>query len=177
VPRILVTYATRHGSTREIASAIGEELTAAGLDVDVIEAHPGIDVHKYDAVVVGSPAYGGKWLPDAALFLIVNEQKLAGRPLALFTAGTLGVRKPRSALREHEETVKDLQQLAPDLNVISTALFHGAFSRSVLPLCLRLMDLMAGTPQGDFRDWEAIRGWGQRIAGRLVSGPPVEPGA
>jgi hypothetical protein len=29
------------------------------------------------------------------------------------------------------------------------------------------MDFMAGTPQGDHRNWEAVRGWGGRVGERF----------
>lgn len=165
--RVLVTYATRYGSTREVASIIAEELTAAGMDVDVLSAGPQTEVVKYDAVVIGSPSYGRNWLPDAALLVIVNAERLSAIPVALFTIGMLGVKSPKSALQEHERIIASLQELTPGLAPVSTALFHGTFDPSRLPLCLRLLDRLAGTPQGDHRDWEAIRGWGQRVSERF----------
>ncbi len=168
MPRVLVTYASRYGSTAEIATAIGEELTEAGLDVDVLVAGPELQVAKYDAVVVGSPSYGRKWLPDASIFVVGNRDRLAQLPVALFTVGSLGVKNPRSALREHREIVSTLSDLAPGLDPVATALFHGSFSRSNLPLCLRILDWMAGTPQGDHRDWDAIHNWARSV-GELLS--------
>jgi menaquinone-dependent protoporphyrinogen oxidase len=179
VPRILVTYATYYGSTREIADAIGEELAAKGFDVDVLNANPGIDLRKYDAVIAGAPAYGEKWLPSAALFVVGNAEDMARLPVALFTAGMMGVKSPKSALREHNRIIAGLQELTPGLAPVSTALFHGSFSRARLPLCLRIMDVLAGTPQGDRRDWGAIRGWAQRVGDafseRLAAGNGAMP--
>lgn len=146
---------------------IASELTAADMDVDVLTVGPQIDVLKYDAVVVGSPSYGGNWLPGSVLFVVGNAARLSDMPVALFTTGMLGVKNPKSALREHERIVAGLQELAPGVLPVSTALFHGSFNRSRLPLCLRLLDRLAGTPQGDHRDWEAIRGWGQRVGDRF----------
>ncbi len=167
MPRILVTYASRYGSTTEVAAAIAEELTASGLDVDVMSARPEIQVAKYDAVVVGAAAYGRKWLPDASVFVVGNQDSLSKLPVALFTVGTLGVKNPKAALREHDRIVATLNELAPGFNPVATALFHGSFTRSNLPLCLRVLDWMAGTPQGDHRDWDAIRGWAQRLGDLL----------
>lgn len=164
MPRILVTYASRFGSTAEVAAAVAAELTEAGLDVDTVPAGPQIQVAKYDAVVVGAPAYGRKWLPDASVFVVGNRDRLSQLPVALFTVGTLGVKNPKSALREHEAIIASLRDLAPGLDPVSTALFHGSFSRKNLPLFLRILDWMAGTPQGDHRNWEAIRSWAKRVA-------------
>jgi menaquinone-dependent protoporphyrinogen oxidase len=176
---VLITYATRYGSTQQVAAAIAEELTSAGLDVDVLSAGPQSQVAKYDAVVVGSPSYGRNWLPSAALFVIGNASRLSAMPVALFTTGMLGVKSPKSALQEHERIMATIQELSPGFVPVSTALFHGSFDRSRLPLCLRLMDRLAGTPQGDHRDWEAIRGWarrvGERFPERLNGGPDDGP--
>ena len=109
--RILVTYASRYGSTAEVARSIGASLTANGLDVDVLVAGPQIQVAKYDAVVIGSPAYGRKWLPDAAVFVVGNGAALSRLPVAMFTTGMLGVKNPKSALREHEQIVATLSEL------------------------------------------------------------------
>ncbi len=163
MPRILVTYASRFGSTAEVAAAVGDELTAAGFDVDVLVAGPQIQVAKYDALVVGAPSYGRNWLPDAVLLVMANAERLSAMPVALFTTGMLGVKNPKSALREHEEIVETLREHAPGLNPLSTALFHGSFDRDNLPFCLRLLDRMAGTPRGDHRSWEAIRSWAQHV--------------
>ena len=159
---------SRYGSTADVASAIAEELTEAGFDVDVVLAVPQIQVAKYDAVVAGSPSYGRKWLPDAAIFVVGNRDRLSILPVALFTVGTLGVKNPKMALREHERIIAMLCELAPDLRPMSTALFHGSFDRSNLPFFLRLLDRLAGTPQGDQRDWDAIRGWAQRVGQRFA---------
>lgn len=137
------------------------------MDVDVLAAGPQSEVAKYDAVVVGSPSYGRNWLPSAALFVIGNATRLSVMPVALFTTGMLGVKSPKSALQEHERIMATLQELSPGLAPVSTALFHGSFDRSRLPLCLRLLDRLAGTPQGDHRDWEAIQGWAQRVGERF----------
>ncbi len=173
--RILVTYASRFGSTAEVANAIGETLTESGLDVDVLVAAPQIQVAKYDAVVIGSPAYGRKWLPDAVIFTAGNGERLKRLPVALFTVGMLGVKNPKSALREHEFIVRSLDELVDGLNPVSTALFHGSFDRSNLPFCLRIMDRLAGTPQGDRRNWDAIRGWAGQLGNTFLDADTREP--
>lgn len=167
MPRVLVTYATRYGSTQEVAAAIAEELTAAGMDVDVLAAGPQVEVGKYDAVVAGSPSYGRNWLPHASLFVVGNASRLSLMPVALFTTGMLGVKNPKPALREHERIMSTLREFTPGLAPVTTALFHGSFDRRRLPFILRLLDRLAGTPQGDRRDWEAIRGWARRVGERF----------
>lgn len=171
MPRILVTYASKYGSTSDIAAAIAEELTEAGFDVDTLQPNPGIDLLKYDGAVIGSPVYGQQWLPMASLFVVGNATNMDQLPVALFTVGMIGVKSPKSALREHERIMTNLKELTPGLEPVSTALFHGSFDRSRLPFCLRIMDRIAGTPNGDHRDWNAIRGWAGRVADRFNETP------
>src|SRR5690606_4497835 len=66
--RILVAVASKHGSTREIAEAIAQELKSQGLDVDLQPVETVIQVSNYDAVVFGSAIYAGSWLPAAKRF-------------------------------------------------------------------------------------------------------------
>ena len=58
--RILVAYATKKGSTAEIAQAIGKELRTAGHLVDVTEMKSVSSLDGYNAVVIGAPFYMGK---------------------------------------------------------------------------------------------------------------------
>jgi menaquinone-dependent protoporphyrinogen oxidase len=55
--RILVAYATKKGSTAEIAQAIVKELQAAGHTADAVEITKGASPAGYDAVVIGGPVY------------------------------------------------------------------------------------------------------------------------
>jgi menaquinone-dependent protoporphyrinogen oxidase len=52
--RILVAYATKLDSTREIAERIGDELRAAGHQVDVRAAGDVREPIQHDAVILGS---------------------------------------------------------------------------------------------------------------------------
>ncbi|PKL55421.1 MAG: flavodoxin, partial [Methanomicrobiales archaeon HGW-Methanomicrobiales-6] len=74
--RILVAYATRYGSTAEVAEAIGEELRKAGITVDVQPVGEVQDLSPYRAAVIGSPIYMGKWLPESQVFIEKNQQYL-----------------------------------------------------------------------------------------------------
>jgi menaquinone-dependent protoporphyrinogen oxidase len=152
-----------------VAAAIAEEISAVGFDVDVLHANPELDLSKYDGVVVGSPSYGQHWLPRASLFVVGNAAQLANLPVAMFTTGMLGAKSPKSALREHNEIISSLCELATGVAPVSTALFHGLFERKNLPLCLRIMDRLAGTPQGDHRNWDAIRSWARNVAELFTS--------
>ena len=165
--KVLVAYATRFGSTREIASAIARELNADGFDALATEATSSIDATDYDALVIGSPIYGRKWLAAAGLFAAINSERLAGRPVALFSVGTLGVKNQEAAKQEHEAFIGELQEVAPKLNVVADAVFNGYFERANLPWYLRLIDRFAPTPEGDHRDWNAIQRWAKSLGSKF----------
>ena len=76
--KVLVVYASRHGSTRGIAQRIEEVLRTEGLEVDIAPADHASGVGAADAVVVGSAVYMGSWLKEAVEFVKRNEVRLAG---------------------------------------------------------------------------------------------------
>jgi menaquinone-dependent protoporphyrinogen oxidase len=88
--RILVAYGSRYGATKGIAERIGEKLRTAGHDADVRPAKLAGGLTAYDAFVIGSAAYLGRWLKEAAEFVRRNRVVLADRPLWLFSSGPLG---------------------------------------------------------------------------------------
>ncbi len=160
--RILVAYGTKHGSTAEIAARIGERLTDAGFDTDVLHANLGIDVTKYDALVVGSPMYAARWLIEPAALLIANRERMGDIPIALFSVGMTDVKHPGKLREEHDAwVVKAFSQENLQLNIVSTGTFTGVYSRSNLPFYLRIIDaILRITPNGDYRRWDEIKSWG-----------------
>src|ERR1700738_4761509 len=85
--KILVAVASRHGSTHEIADALALELEMAGHDVDVQAIEDSPTVEGYDAAVIGSAVYMGKWLPQAEQFVDRHQAQLAAMPVWLFSRG------------------------------------------------------------------------------------------
>jgi menaquinone-dependent protoporphyrinogen oxidase len=81
---ILVTYASRAGSTAGVADAIGKTLAESGAQVDVRPMSDVIDLGRYDAVVAGSAIQAGKWLPEAMQFVRTHQAALAQKPFAAF---------------------------------------------------------------------------------------------
>ena len=84
--RILVAYATKHGSTAGVAEAVARELTAAGLEAEAA-AFPAVDsLEGYDGVVLGAPLYMGVPL-DLAPFVARHRDALSRMPVAAFAVG------------------------------------------------------------------------------------------
>ena len=67
--QILIAVASKHGSTDEIANAIGTELSTLGLDVSVVPVQDVDTIKGYDAVVLGSAIHMGRWMKPAKDFV------------------------------------------------------------------------------------------------------------
>src|SRR3712207_3802689 len=91
----LVAVASRHGSTKEIAEAIAEELRGAGSPTDLRQADEVGDIEGYDAVVLGSAIYMDNWLAEARQFVEGNRERLTTVPIWLFSSGPLGDDDPK----------------------------------------------------------------------------------
>jgi menaquinone-dependent protoporphyrinogen oxidase len=164
--RILVTYASRAGSTAEIAEAIGKTLSEAGRQVDVIPMSAVKDLSSYGAVVAGSAIRGSKWLPEAAEFIKTHRSMLAQKQFAMFTVCiTMAMKNAQNYRSGVMGWVAPVRAMVKPL---SEGLFAGRLDFSKLPvnwdtLMLRLSVAIGIFPRGDHRDWEAIRSWAENL--------------
>lgn len=171
--RILVGYASKHNSTAEIARVIGDELCQHdALQVDVFPVRAVRDVDGYDAVVLGSAVYGGSWRPEAAAFLIEQQGKLAQRPVWMFSSGPIGSGDEAVGMT-NLNLPHVLKPYADRISPREIVVFQGNFDPDVLNVYERFLlsgknGIGADAPTGDFRDWEAIREWANRIAQALL---------
>ena len=159
---VLVTYATKHGSTREIAEAIAATLADRGIPTEALAVDRVADLELYDAVVLGSAIYMSRWLKEATEFARRHRALLAERPLWLFSSGPLGTQ-----VVDAEEQPKELAELRQLLEPRDHRLFDGALTRDALGFGERMIVKAVNAPQGDFRDWGEIRAWAATIAGEL----------
>lgn len=162
--RILVAAASRHGSTREIAEAIADELRKDALEVDVRAAAEVVTVDGYEAVVLGSAVYVGDWLPEAREFVERHGERLAAMPVWLFSSGPLGAEDPQP--RGDPQRIGDLIEAAGPRE---HRVFVGRLDRQALGFGERLVVKVVRAPEGDFRDWQAIRAWARAIGAALAA--------
>ena len=164
--KILVAYATKAGSTAEVAAEIGRVVESkSGCKVDVHPVGKLKEVDGYDAVIIGSGIRAGKWLPEATKFVEKHRDALSQIPLAFFTVClTLSedTEENRRTVAAYLDPVREIVQ------PVEVGLFAGAMDYSKLPFILWLLMKAMKTPQGDFRDWEAIRAWADSICPLLL---------
>jgi menaquinone-dependent protoporphyrinogen oxidase len=160
--RILVTAASKHGATAEMASAIGTALTEAGLDVVVKPMHELGGVAGYNAVVLGSGVYMGRWIPEAIEFVTRHAIELRARPVWLFSSGPVGSPDPKP-----EGDPISIGELVTSVRARGHRTFAGRLDRGRLGIGEKLVVSAVRAPDGDFRDWEAITAWSREIAAEL----------
>lgn len=162
--KVLVAVASKHGSTVEIAQAVGNAVSAAGIEVDVLAAGPEPAAAAYDAFIIGSGVYVGHWLAEARQFIEANRQVLQGRPVWLFSSGPVG-----SPAKPEGDPV-DVAELMEATGARGHRVFAGRLDKSLLSFGERAMVTALRAPVGDFRDWAAIQAWGEEIARQLKEG-------
>ncbi len=167
--QVLVAYATKYGTTAEIAEKITEVLRQAGLRTDVLPADRVGDLNPYRAVVLGSAVYIGRWRKEAAKFLKANEGVLAKQLVWLFSSGPTG-EGDLVELTNGWHFPKALQPVADRIRPRNIAVFHGAIKLEQLNFIERWMIRKVKAPLGDFRDWDAITSWATAIADEMKKG-------
>lgn len=154
--RILVTYATRAGSTAEIAAAIGESLAARGYAVDVKPVNEQPALAGYTAAIIGSAIRIGNWLPEAIEFVKTNQLTLSELPVALFTVHLRNTGDDEASQTARAAYLNAVQPLVPHAE---TVYFSGKMDFSRLSWLDRMIAKMVGAVETDERDWNQIRGW------------------
>jgi menaquinone-dependent protoporphyrinogen oxidase len=159
--RILVTAASKHEATTEIAETIGSVLREADHVVDVVPLDEVTSVSDYDAVVLGSAVYAGRWMDEAKRLAERHRRELAAIPLWLFSSGPIGD-PPKPG-----EDPPDGARLLLELGGRGHQVFAGRLDRGRLNFVERSIVGVVKAPDGDYRDWEAIRAWAAGIAAAL----------
>ena len=171
--RVLVVYATDHGSTRGVADRITDRLRQRGVDAEARAVTDVLEVSRYEAVVLGCAIHGGKWLPLARQFADRNAAPLRERPVWLFSVSTLGdeesmfpprVANRMRALRKETPEAAEMRRL---LHPREHRNFAGAIVRSHWPATGRAFFRAAGGRYGDHRNWPVIDAWVDLIAAQL----------
>ena len=164
--KILVTYASRTGSTAQIAEAIHKTLVQTGEETELVPMQDVKDLSSYRAVIIGSPIRKSRWLPEAMQFLQTHKEELACKRVATFT---VCITLAMSNTQRYQDAVR--QWIAPiraQVRPVSEGLFAGRLDFNKLPWTLdtilfRVTVALGIFPKGDHRDWNAVHTWAQDL--------------
>ena len=160
--KLLVTYASKYGSTAEIAATIGKELRKRNYDLEVKSIDDVDSLVRYDGFVIGSALYAGGWMKPAAQFLQANQHLLAKHPVWLFSSGPTGQGDPNEIM-DGWIFPEDLEPVLETIEPQDVILFHGNIDLDKLNFAEQMIIKSVKATVGDYRDWLVIRGWVDRI--------------
>jgi menaquinone-dependent protoporphyrinogen oxidase len=187
--RILVAYATHAGSTAEVARVVGEAITEAGIQVDVLPIREVKSLSAYDAVVLGAPMIMG-WHRGALRFLRKHRKSFEQIPAAVFVMAMsltqtnetgpgglqvtvdpdlprLPARAGKLSLGERYARISNYAR--PILRAVppaSLAFFAGRLDYGRLkPWAVLFALAIVRASAGDRRNWAAIRAWAAGLPG------------
>ena len=159
---ILVSYATRYGTTQAAAGVVAEALRGHGFEVELLPAREVRALERYHAVVLGAPLFMFHWHNDALQFLSRHQKALAERPTALFALGPV-----QSPINE-QEWKDSREQLHKELarfiwlKPLAVEVFGGKYDPSKLGFPLKLF--AGAAPASDIQDLAAVRAWAAGLA-------------
>lgn len=161
--KVLVASASKYGATEELADAIAAALSERGLDTLALPVGEVESLEGYDAVVLGSAVYMGRWLDPARDLIDRLADSLSQRPVWLFSSGPIGD-PPMPA-----EDPVDVADLLVATKARDHRVFAGKLDMKRLSFREKALVLSFHAPEGDFRDWAAIKEWAWQIADALSS--------
>ena len=157
--KILVTYATTHGSTEEIANFVTAEIKSRQLNLDMMPVKDVKSLDGYNLVFLGAPLYMFKLHADAIRFLKRFEGEIQkGLPVAVYAGGPFGEAKPEDWQKIEESLDKELDRV-PWFKPLKKLIVGGKFDPTTLRFPYNLIPAMKQMPASDLRDWQVIKEW------------------
>lgn len=162
---VLVSAATRHEATREIAEAVAEGLRNRRIDAEALPIEEVMSLEGYAAAVIGSAVYPGRWLASARELVVANVSALLAMPMWLFSSGPVG--PPEHLIPPGEPA--DARVRARLTRARAHRVFAGRLDRHRLDLEERSSSHIVHAPDADYRDWAAIDAFAGEIADGLLA--------
>jgi menaquinone-dependent protoporphyrinogen oxidase len=163
--RVIVAYASKCGSTAEVAQSIGTVLAERGWSVDVMAVQKVKNLSGYQAAVLGTALRMGKPVGEFNRFVAKFKAQLNQLPLAVFS---LGLVMRTDTPENRAMTLGFLQPVLEQLPAgIPVAPFGGKLDYQTLSPFYRWafkQDKSGEMAPGDWRDWHAIQGWAAALA-------------
>lgn len=162
--RVLVTYYTKTGSTKEVAERIGSQLQGDQFEVDVKPMSEVRSLEGYSSVVIGAPINGMNWVPEAGQFVSAHQAALAHVPTAYFFLSYLIV----EGRNNWKNTIKkSLNKVSDQVKPVQVGMFGGKVEAEFPTVVRWLFGVRKDAPL-DVRDWDAITNWTKSLSGKLM---------
>ena len=161
--QVLVTYASKMGSTQEIAEAIGRELENFGMQVTVAPCSENVSPTEFDGVIIGSAIYTRRWVKAATKYLKRHRHSLDRHRTWLFHSGPCG----EGAREEQVQAPKAVKRISGPIGLSDPVTFGGRLDEAHAIGPVSRWMAADGPLAGDFRDWDRIRAWASDIARQL----------
>jgi menaquinone-dependent protoporphyrinogen oxidase len=159
---ILIAYASKYGSTQEVADSIASTLRARLLRVDVRPVDEIEHLDEYAGVVLGGGIYMGRWHRDARRFARHFTDDLLTLPVAVFALGPIDD-DPEHRAGSEEQFHRAIAKLS--FEPVTSALFGGVVDPRKLHFPFNHM------PAADVRNWDEIRAWADEVAEQFLALP------
>jgi menaquinone-dependent protoporphyrinogen oxidase len=159
--KILVAFATKSGSTREIAEFITKTLQDKGVKAELKEMKTVKSVLEYDAFILGAPMYMFHIISDAHAFIKKNKKFLLEKKAAFFSLGPLN--DAEKDWKEVNEIFNKEMAKYPWFTPVATEVFGGKLDPTTLQFPYNLIPAMKNMPPSDLRDWEKIKAWTESL--------------
>ncbi|EHQ35692.1 flavodoxin/nitric oxide synthase [Methanoplanus limicola] len=160
-PAILITYVTKHGSTADIAWTIRNSFFDAGYKADVKKIQDAEDIRQYSLIIIGTPIYEGKLMPETEEFVKLHRNYLNKKNTALFITGYSLRNKSPAGIQKAEKLA---EKLARHVDLVTTGYFGGKLDAKNIPVKEKISSLFReGKIPGDYRDWRLIGEWADSL--------------
>ncbi len=159
--RVLVTAASRHGGTAEMAGWISDGLRVEGHDAVVLDPDAVLSLDGFDAVILGSGVYAGHWLRAARSFVDRFGRELVARPVWIYSSGPVGDPRRPSGGPADGETMR-LASGAREHRV-----FAGRIDRDTMGIGERAVIMAMRVTDRDDRPRDEVAAWASEIAAAL----------
>jgi menaquinone-dependent protoporphyrinogen oxidase len=162
---ILVGYATRSGSTKEVAESVAAALRESGIEVDLQPMRNVRTLAGYRMLTLGAPLYMFHWHKDALAFLSRHRKAVTQLPVAVFALGPFHDEEKewRSVREQFDKELSKVPWFAPVVREV----FGGKFDPATLRFPMNLIPALKKMPASDIRNWDAVRAWAKGLAEKL----------
>lgn len=164
--KILITYATKYGSTGEIANKIKELLDKSSATIDLVPVDEVNEINQYTTVIVGSAVYMGQWRKNASRFLRKNVSALKDKNVWIFSSGPTGEGDPVELLKGWRMP-KRLEKILDEIKPKEIKVFNGKLTKEKMNFFDKFIIDKVKAPVGDFIDWQDVDRWANKIESDL----------